>query len=138
MDQNSPNSQEDLTALRTFARLVRPDDHSAEQLLERTLTEAIRLAGNGLERPLRRDWLLRLICQFSREAGTRHDSMPAGPGGPLVRALRHLSGKDREAIILTDVLGLAPEDAAGIMGCDAATADLYRRNARSALNGWRE
>jgi RNA polymerase sigma-70 factor, ECF subfamily len=129
-----------------FLRIVR-DPHSAEELAQETMVRACSAALRFRGRSSVRTWLFgiahRVLLEASRaglferfESLQDNDPVHAGGLSPgervdLERALATLRPGDRETLVMVDMLGFEPIEAAGMQGISPDTFRVRLHRARS-------
>ncbi|MTH79179.1 hypothetical protein [Paracoccus aestuariivivens] len=137
MDQPLSGLRDDLDMMRIFARLVCPDDRSAEALLERSLHQAIQRAGKG-EIADHKVELLRLMCADPDLQLPKIFLFPAKQGEgleALLVAIRSLPLPQRLALVLLDLLHLTATQAERVLEIESLVLVRHQVAAREALHG---
>jgi RNA polymerase sigma-70 factor (ECF subfamily) len=139
----------ELPSLKAYASALTADNEAASGLVDKTATHALTRLDEAANAPSLRAWL----CGQARRAfrpvnGQRRDMDPdltrrvaasAGTSAErlvmteTLRALFTLPILDREAVMLVDVLGLSPAEAATVAKCTAQAVAARQARARAAL-----
>ena len=131
--------------LRAFARSLTGNPEAADDLAQETLVKAWQSRASFIPGTNLKAWLFTILRnQFYsdrrrawRQAPWDQDAAERIPGGgedqvysaelsDTVRALKHLSDEQREALILVGAGGFSYEDAAAICKCPSASIRLKR------------
>ena len=139
--------------LRAFARSLTGNQEAADDLAQETLVKAWQSRASFIPGTNLKAWLFTILRnQFYsdrrrawRQAPWDQDAAERIPGGgedqihsaelsDTVRALKHLSDEQREALILVGAGGFAYEEAAEICGCAVGTVKSRVSRARRALH----
>lgn len=152
----NPDFKADLLALvpflRAFARSLTGHQEAADDLAQETLVKAWQSRASFQPGTNLKAWLFTILRnQFYsdrrrawRQAPWDQDAAERMPGGgedqvfsaelsDTVRALKHLSDEQREALILVGAGGFSYEDAAAICKCAVGTVKSRVARARKAL-----
>ena len=138
--------------LRAFARSLTGNQEAADDLAQETLVKAWQSRSSFVPGTNLKAWLFTILRnQFYsdrrrawRQAPWDQDAAERIPGGgedqvhsaelsDTVRALRHLSDEQREALILVGAGGFSYEDAAAICKCAVGTVKSRVARARKTL-----
>ena len=138
--------------LRAFARSLTGNQESADDLAQETLVKAWQSRASFIPGTNLKAWLFTILRnQFYsdrrrawRQAPWDQDAAERIPGGgedqvhsaelsDTVRALKHLSDEQREALILVGAGGFSYEDAAAICKCAVGTVKSRVARARKTL-----
>jgi RNA polymerase sigma-70 factor (ECF subfamily) len=138
--------------LRAFARSLTGNQESADDLAQETLVKAWQSRASFMPGTNLKAWLFTILRnQFYsdrrrawRQAPWDQDAAERIPGGgedqihsaelsDTVRALKHLSDEQREALILVGAGGFSYEDAAAICKCAVGTVKSRVARARKTL-----
>ena len=156
MDNNSDDFKNELLGLvpflRAFARSLTGNQEAADDLAQETLVKAWQSRASFIPGTNLKAWLFTILRnQFYsdrrrawRQAPWDQDAAERIPGGgedqihsaelsDTVRALKHLSDEQREALILVGAGGFSYEDAAAICKCAVGTVKSRVARARKTL-----
>lgn len=131
-----------------FARTMAPDDHAAEEIVQDTFMKAYRGLGSYRGDSAITTWLYAICRRTALDRGRRRSadvvpldaawSVPArGVAADervvLEAAIAGLPDDEREAFVLSAVLGYSQEEAAALIGIPASTLRSRTSRARSRL-----
>jgi len=123
--------------LRAFARSLTGNQEAADDLAQETLVKAwlFTILRNQFYSDRRRAWRQAPWDQDAAERipGGGEDQIHSAELSDTVRALKHLSDEQREALILVGAGGFSYEDAAAICKCAVGTVKSRVARARKTL-----
>lgn len=123
--------------LRAFARSLTGNQEAADDLAQETLVKAwlFTILRNQFYSDRRRAWRQAPWDQEAAERipGGGEDQVHSAELSDTVRALKHLSDEQREALILVGAGGFSYEDAAAICKCAVGTVKSRVARARKTL-----
>jgi RNA polymerase sigma-70 factor (ECF subfamily) len=130
-----------------FCYRILGDAAGAEDAAQETLLRVCRAIGSYEERGQFLAWVYRIAvnqAHSQRRRMARHEEIAAEPSGSddfdrserfrrAMDAMRVLTDKEREALVLIDIEGYSSQEAAGILGCLSITARTRAAHARKKV-----